>query len=137
MKFISIYFFFTLMHTQFLRHPYFAGGNKRFLLKIVIFLKLSEMCLMCAHSEFLLSQTKVHDHVIIRCYYYLLNVLSLEIILDQNLRRSNFRLCTSFDPRIIIFTKEKKIHFCFYKWRKKAFRKVFSCWKCPTESYML
>ena len=86
-----------------MRHPYLAGENKRFLLKIVIFFKSTKMCLMCAHSKFFLSQTKVHYHVIIRCYFYILNVLSLEWILDQNVRRSNFRLCTSFDQRIIYF----------------------------------
>ena len=59
MKFISIYLFCaTLMHTQFLGLPYFAGGNKRFLAKIVIFFKSTKMCLVCA--QIFLSQMKVY-----------------------------------------------------------------------------
>ena len=102
MKFISIYFFCaTLMHTQFFRLPYFAGGNKQFLAKTVIFFKSTKMCLVCAYQKNFLSQTKVCYHVIIRCYYHCLNVFSLEEILTQNLKRSDFCPGTSFDPRII------------------------------------
>ena len=61
MKYISVYFFCaTLMHTQFLRHPYFAGGNKRFLAKIEKNVKSTKMCLMCAQHKIFLSQMKVY-----------------------------------------------------------------------------
>ena len=122
MKFISIYFFdATLMHTLFFRLPYFAGGNKQFLAKSVIFFKSTKMCLVCAYQKFFLSQTKVCYHVIIRCYYHCLDVFSLEAILTQNLKRSDFCPGTSFDPRIIYAFIFESFVFVFVLFMEKVF----------------
>ena len=48
--FFFIFFCATLMHTQFLGHPYFAGENKQFLEKIEKIIKSTKMCLVCAHQ---------------------------------------------------------------------------------------
>ena len=50
----------TLMHTQFLRLPHFAGENKLFSAKIVKFFTGPEMCLMCAQQKNFLSHFEVY-----------------------------------------------------------------------------
>ena len=78
-----------------------ARGNRRFLLKSVIFFIGSEMCLMCAHHKKFLSQNKVHNYVLFWCNYHLFIILTHKNIWDQNLGRSKFCCWTTFDPRII------------------------------------
>ena len=80
------------VHSQVLRLTNFAENRNFFWNR--------QRCALCGHINFFSSQTKVYYYVIIRCYYHPLNVFSLGRILNQSLRRSDFRLNTSFDPRI-------------------------------------
>ena len=66
----------TLMHTQFLRLPYFAGENKRFSAKIVKFPTGPQMCLVCAQQKKILSQNKVYDYVLFWYNYHLSTILT-------------------------------------------------------------
>ena len=90
-KYFSVYLFCcTYVMQQFFRSDNFDYENMSFLLKIVIFLKFSEMCLMCAYHTFFLSQTKVHKYVLFWYTYYPFAIFTRQNIFVQVLMRSKF-----------------------------------------------
>ena len=90
-KFFSVYLFCcTYVMQQFFRSSNFDYGNMLFLLKFVIFLTCSEMCLMCAYHTFFLSQTKVHKYVLFWYNYYPFTIFTRQNIFVQVLMKSKF-----------------------------------------------
>ena len=101
----SIYFFCcSHIMQQFLRAPNFAGENKQFLLKILIFVTCSEMCLMCAyHKFFCLKVTPINmfsfDIIIISILFLFAKIFSLKFWGGLNLAILPPLICESYEKK--------------------------------------